>query len=239
MASFPRELLGGHVRGSTRDEAPTRSPVDHGEAEVGEARLAAAIHHDVGRLQVPVDDPLVVDGGQARAQVAGEVQGLVRSEAPDPRQERIQVLPVDVLHGEEGLALQLHDVVKTAEVGVGDLAADPHLRVEPLQRFRRERAAHELEGNGLSELRVLGTVDLAHPSLAQKGDHAVAAGKNGARSESPLGGGHRGLASEVAALRPIGEVRRLSRAFAAWRRAVVHAWPLAFGAMVASPTGPG
>src|SRR5256885_991664 len=78
-----------------------------GEAEVGDLRAAAAVNHDVGGLQVPVQHSLVVRRGESRAELVRDLDCLVRRKPADAPQQRGQVLAVDVLHGEEVPPLDL------------------------------------------------------------------------------------------------------------------------------------
>src|SRR5262249_25075947 len=72
-----------------------------GQSEVGEPDLATAVEHDVGRLQVAVQEALVVDGRERPAQLAGDLDPLLLRQPADALEERRQVLAVHVLHGQE------------------------------------------------------------------------------------------------------------------------------------------
>ena len=52
-------------------------PRDRSQAEIGDADLPLAIDHDVGGLEVAVQDAALVRGGQARAQLTREIERLV------------------------------------------------------------------------------------------------------------------------------------------------------------------
>ena len=147
----------------------TTSPARDREAEVRDARAAAAVDHDVGGLEVPVQHALVVRRREPRAELARDVERLVGGKPADAPQERGEVLAVDELHGEEVLPVDLADVVDAADVGMRDLARDAHLGVEALEPRRDPRARlarEELQRDRLAELQVVGAVDLAHAAAA-------------------------------------------------------------------------
>jgi hypothetical protein len=84
-----------------------------GHAEVEHDRLAVGSHHDVGRLDVAVNDPTGVRRVQGAGGGLDELQGLaqlirvgrrVRSASGAPLLEPLgQGLALDVLHGEPGV----------------------------------------------------------------------------------------------------------------------------------------
>ena len=168
-----RELLGRHVRRRARDLAQ-RSGLfgGHREPEVRDPHAPAPVEHDVRGLEVAVEDALLVRRVQARAELARDLDGLVDGETPDPLEQRRQVLAVHVLHREEVAAFDLADVVDAADVRVRDLPREPHLGVEAREKalVRRDRLGQELQGDRLSELEVVGAVDLAHAALSEKPD---------------------------------------------------------------------
>ena len=79
---------------------------------------------------------LVVRRRQPRAQLPRDLQRLRRGQPPDPPQQRRQVLPVDVLHRQEGRAVDFADVVDAADVRMRDRARAAHLGEKP-RRARR------------------------------------------------------------------------------------------------------
>ena len=94
---------------------------------------AAPVDHDVGGLQVAVQDAPLVRRGEAGAELARDLERLVRRAGARCAQQRGEVLAVHVLHREEVLALDLADVVHAADVGVRDLPRDADLGVEALE----------------------------------------------------------------------------------------------------------
>jgi hypothetical protein len=81
------------------------------QAEVGDARLAPAIDHDVGRLQISVQYPLLVSRRQTRSKLLGNLDALVPGQTPDATQQTFQVLAIDKLHRQKVLAIHLVDVI--------------------------------------------------------------------------------------------------------------------------------
>ena len=165
---------------------PATSPFDllagrDGQAEVGDARAAAAVDHHVGRLQVAVQHASVVRRGEPRAELPRDLERLVLRKPADPLQQRGEILAVDVLHRQEVLAVDLADVVDAADVGMRDLARDAHLGVEALERASgsdASRSRQELQRDRLAELQVVGAVDLAHAAAPEQADDAVALGED-------------------------------------------------------------
>ena len=95
---------------------------------------------------------------------------------PMRRSERREVLAVHVLHGEEGLAVHLADVVDAADRGwVTSRAVRASLWKRSSQSpVLWRRGGEELERDGLAEGQVVGAVDLAHAALPQEADDAIA-----------------------------------------------------------------
>jgi len=78
-------------------------------------------------------------------------------------------------------------------VAAADAQRHPHFSQEPIEPlgvvfdFRGE----ELQRHRLTELQVIGAVDLAHAAAAEQADHPVPAGDDSARQELALCGGAR------------------------------------------------
>jgi hypothetical protein len=160
------------------------------QAEVGDSDLASAVEQDVGGLQVAVQHPLVVHRRQPQAELAGDLDPLLLRQPPDLLEQPGQVLAIDVLHREERLAVVLGDVEHVADMGVRDLPGDAHFLVEAGQAVGvvGQAFGQELEGHGLPQLQVVGTVDFSHTALAQQGHDAIASGEQLAREEAWLVG---------------------------------------------------
>ena len=101
------------------------------------------------------------------------------------------ILCVDELHREEVPPIDLPYVVYPTDIGVRKLPCNPHLGEKPLAAHgvlgkpRRKK----FQGNGLAQLEVVGSIDLARSTAAQQANDAVTVGKNSSGSESSGGDG--------------------------------------------------
>ena len=139
-------------------------------------RVAALVHHDIGRLQVAVDDATIVRRRQPRANFTGRLHGLICWQTADTRQQRRQIFAVHILHGEERRAPEFADIVDAADVRVRNLARDAHLAMEALQQplVARGFLGKKLERHRLPQHQIGGTIDFAHAAAAQQVNDAVA-----------------------------------------------------------------
>ena len=101
------------------------------------------------------------------------------------RRSDSEVFTVDVLHRQEVAAVGLRDVEDPADIGMRDLERHPDFGQEPLKPFgvALDVAREEFERDSLTELEIIGAIDLAHAAAAEQAHHAVPAGENGAREE--------------------------------------------------------
>ena len=136
-----------------------------------------------------MEQSLVVDRGEGRAELPGDLDPLLLRQPADALQERGQVFAVDELHRQERLAGVLGDVVDAADVRVADPPGGRHLLAEPGEPVGvgGEVWREELEGDRLAEGQVVGPVHLPHPASAEGGDDPVPAGEDRARGESLTG----------------------------------------------------
>ena len=135
----PLGLLRRHVAGRAEDRlGPGQVAVgveDLGQAEVGDLGRSVGVEQDIGRLEVAVDDPLVVGLGDRAGQDLDQPGGL----RGGPR--RAVQLPVEaaarqVLQLEEGQAARLADMVDLDDAGVPEAGDRLGLGAEP-RRGRR------------------------------------------------------------------------------------------------------
>jgi hypothetical protein len=127
--------------------------------------------------------PASCAAARPRQTCRGDLDRLVGRRPPHPAQHRGEVLAVDVLHGQEHVAVDLADVIHTAHVRVRDLARDADFVPETrqLRRVPRHGLGQELERHRLAQFEVVGAVDLAHPPL----DRAAPRSGNGCPGACP------------------------------------------------------
>ena len=180
-----RQLLRRHVGGRA---GPDRFAREARESEIGQPDLAGAVEHDVRGLEVAVDDVALVRGGQAGTDLSRDLERALLGETSDAAQERRQILAVDVLHRQERAALDLVDVVDAAHVRVRHLPRHPDFGVQLRQPggIAIDAGRQEFERDRLSELDVVGTIDLAHAAFAEALDDPVAFAEQRARLKAPV-----------------------------------------------------
>ena len=178
------DLLGRHVVEAADERAGVG---DAGVGQLGDAEVedlqasAPLLDHQVGRLDVAVDDVEGVGVGEAVAQLLEQPQlagERGRLPAPDPHRQR---LAVDVFHGDERLAVLLADVEDADDVLVLEHAG----RV----RFLHEAAPdlvvvdaflEQLDGDrATADLGVAGTQERAHPARSDRAEDLVATDRVG------------------------------------------------------------
>jgi hypothetical protein len=132
-----------------------------------------------------MQDAAVVRRRETGAELACELERLVRWQPADAPQQRREILAVDVLHREEVLAAGFADVVYAAHVRMGNLPREPNFLMESSQPVSamHDLGRQELERDGLSKLQVFSSIDFAHAAAAQQADDAVAAGEHRAGDE--------------------------------------------------------
>ena len=184
-------MLRSHVRG----RAPLRLLPANGlrsgrEPKVRDPGPAPAVEHDVGRLEVPVNDALNMSGRQPRTDLPRQVECLLLRETTNAAEQGGEIFPVHVLHGDEVVPLELDGVVNAADIGVRHLARDPHLAQEALESFgvalqiRRE----ELERNRLADLEVVGAIDFSHRASPHECDDPISIREHGSGQEAFMPG---------------------------------------------------
>ena len=112
-----------------RASSPRSQPA--GQPEVHDDGFAAAVEHDVARLEVAMNDPLLMRLVQGEGDLADQLQH--HGDGPVGRRGPIvQRLALDVGHGQIGGVADGADVVDGADVGVVEGGSGPGLAVKAL-----------------------------------------------------------------------------------------------------------
>ena len=94
-------MLGREVFGGA-DDAAGRGQValgeDLGDAEIGELDEAGGVAEDVGRLEVAVDDAVIVSVLEGRADLQGDIQHLPPGQVILFLQDIFEAGPIDIFH---------------------------------------------------------------------------------------------------------------------------------------------
>ena len=154
-AVAPLGLLRAHVRRSPDDLAiqghddvglgPNgQAEVDHDRlAQPGQGRLArrrlcrrpacsaGGLHHDVGRLDVAMDEPALV-GVVERQSDVGHERGALAKGQPPRLEQLLERHPVDEVGDLDRHAVDRDDLVKTHDPRVPELSRDPRFPRQPL-----------------------------------------------------------------------------------------------------------
>ena len=145
-----------------------------GDAEVGDDGLAAG-QHDVLRLDVPMDDAVLVGVLQGAADFAGDLERGVERKLLFPREPLPERLALGERHHVVEQAAGLPRVVQRENVGVLEGGGDLDLAEEPVAaEDGRQLGLEHLDGDAAVVLQVLGEKDDRHPALAELALDAVA-----------------------------------------------------------------
>src|SRR2546425_1728892 len=156
----------GHGLGIAADGLACVS--DFGQSEVQDLGVPTFGDEDVRRLDVAMDDPFGVRRIERVGDFDGHPQPALDFEGP-AFDQTLECGPVEIFHGNEGLALMLSDLVNRANTGMIQSRSGTGFAPEPLQRlgvgnyFLRKK----FESNEAPEFHVLGLVHDTHPATTQ------------------------------------------------------------------------
>jgi hypothetical protein len=168
------ELLGRHVGGRAHDGARLghAAAFDAGDAEIGDLHLPFPGEHDVGRLDVAVDDAALMAELQAGQQRFHDPDRLAGREALVLVQQGLERGPVDELHHDVGELVGLAVVEDANDVGMGQAAGGLGLALEAGQFLLGFGVGGVGQSKGFDrhpavDDRVVGVVDGSHGTLPQ------------------------------------------------------------------------
>ena len=179
-------LLRRHVLGRADDETVGRQRrralaavggdgLDLREAEVEDPHAPLPVDHDVRGLDVAVEEPGVVDGGEPLGRLHDPAGRFRRGDRPG-HQDVLERLPFDELLDEVRGPLVLAHVEDLHEVRVGERGHDAPLVLEAEAAVGRadEVQGERLQGDDAAQRRVLGPIDLPHRAGADRREDPVA-----------------------------------------------------------------
>ena len=169
--------------GLLSDESP-RQQRELGEAEIEHLHPALARDEDVRGLDVAVQDALAVRGVEGIRDLHAEIE----QEAGGHRlavDDLVERLPLEQLHREEPLSLELVDGVDGADVRMVEGRRGARLALEPFDGRRRGRhfGRQELQRDRTAEPEILGLVHDTHAARADALDDLVM--RDGAPDHGP------------------------------------------------------
>src|SRR5213075_2832657 len=108
------------------------------------------------------------------ADLPRDLDAALGGKTSDAMEQRAEVFALDILHGNEMLAVHVADVVHAADVRMRDLPRDAHFADEPREcvRVAADPLREELQCDRLAEEEVVGAIDLAHAAFAEERDDA-------------------------------------------------------------------
>jgi membrane dipeptidase len=194
-------LLGAHVLGSAHRVAGSRrSFTALGDAEVHHADAPLAVEHDVGGLEVAVDDAGGVNGFQPAGRLRHQLQRFAGGQGALAH-ALLEADPVHQLHRDPAQAVALAVLVDARHVGIGHLAGQPDLGAEAAHEvlLAGQLGTQDLQRHRLVQHAVARLVDGAHPAAAQQAQDLVAA----AQDRPPRQGGQHRAAGEAHGRAPL------------------------------------
>src|SRR5581483_5930039 len=90
-----------------------------------------AVEHDVRRLEIAMNDSLIMGGCKSGDELTCNRQQACRGQRANPPLKRREVLAFDELHDDAWMVVEVGDVVEPADVGMCDLPAQPHFGDKP------------------------------------------------------------------------------------------------------------
>ena len=146
------------------------------EPEVEHLHRTVRSNFDIGRLQVPVDDALLVRRRQRLGDLFRDRQRLVECDSAvcDPVRERRSL---DQFHHERENAVRLLEAVNVRDVRMVQGGEDFGFTLKPGEavRVRRHALRQHLDRHLAFQVRVGGSVDFAHPAGPECADDLVGA----------------------------------------------------------------
>ncbi len=189
VGGLAAHLLRGHVARRAHDDAlvgvhGSRGAVTSrglrarqlGQPEIQDLHAPVAEHEEVRRLEIPMDQPVIVRRGEAARDLERDVDRLARRERPLV-QTLAQGLALEKLGHEVGRSLVRAHIVEHENVGMVQGAGRARLLLEASETIRigGERGGQHLDRDLTSQAGVARSIDLAHAPRAERRQDLVRA----------------------------------------------------------------
>ena len=141
-----------------------------GDPEVRDLRAPVPVEQDVLRLDVAVDEPLVVREREPARDLQPQLDRLTRAQRPSLRHQLLQVHPVHVFEDDELAPILLAPVDHRDDVRVSQLRDGARLAAEALDVVvvPRELLVQDLQRDRPFEQAVVRAVDARHAARADE-----------------------------------------------------------------------
>jgi hypothetical protein len=143
-------------------------------SEIDEFNQPILPQHDIGRLNISMQDAALMSERKRRSDLPGYEQRLGHRHwtAADPGTER---LSVDVFHDNEPTPIDIADFINRHDVRVVERGSGACFLLESSDAFRidAESPRQNLQSDLPAELEILGEIDMAHAAGAKKFQEAV------------------------------------------------------------------
>ena len=140
-----------------------------GQTEIGDQDLPPPVDENVLRLEIAMDDALIMRRLQPLADLPEDVDDARQRQASFASQQGREVLTIDILHRQELDAAGFAEVVNAQDVFVSDVAGELDLALESIEdrRMAGEIEADHFQGDVAVELAIAREINLTHTALAE------------------------------------------------------------------------